>query len=81
MNVFAPGRFLTITETAELLAVSVTQVYNLVHRGELAAIRVGLRGPWRIEHSVVQAFIEFQYEMARRRALWNQSEFADLGTL
>jgi hypothetical protein len=52
-----------------------------VHRGELAAIRIGARGPWRIELTVVQAFIDFQYEMARRSALWNQSEFADLGTL
>ncbi len=81
MNAFAPGRFLSISETAEILTVSVTQVYNLVHRGELAAIRIGARGPWRIELTVVQAFIDFQYEMARRSALWNESEFADLGTL
>lgn len=81
MNAFIPGRFLSISETAELLTVSVTQVYNLVNRGELAAIRVGTRGPWRVEESVVQAFIDFQYEMARRRALWNQSEFVDLGAL
>ena len=81
MNDFTPGRFLSISETAELLTVSVTQVYNLVHRGELAAMRVGKRGPWRIDVSVVQSFIDDQYEMARRRALWHQSEFADSGAL
>ncbi|MFT6535044.1 MAG: excisionase family DNA binding protein [Alpinimonas sp.] len=81
MNDFTPGRFLSISETAELLTVSVTQVYNLVHRGELIAIRVGTRGPWRIDISVVQAFIDDQYEMARRSALWHQSEFADIGAI
>lgn len=81
MNDFTPGRFLSISETAELLTVSVTQVYNLVHRGELAAIRIGKRGPWRIEVSVVQNFIDDQYEMARRSALWHQSEYADIGVI
>ncbi len=81
MNDFTPGRFLSISETAELLTVSVTQVYNLVHRGELVAIRIGKRGPWRIDVSVVQAFIDDQYEMARRSALWHQSEYADIGAI
>lgn len=81
MNDFTPGRFLSISETAELLTVSVTQVYNLVHRGELAAIRIGKRGPWRIEVSVVQDFIDDQYEMARRSALWHQSEYVDIGVI
>lgn len=81
MNDFIAGRFLSIAETAELLTVSVTQVYNLVHRGELAAIRVGKRGPWRVSPTVLQAFIDDQYEMARRSALWHQSELADIGAL
>lgn len=81
MNDFTPGRFLSISETADLLTVSVTQVYNLVHRGELAAIRIGKRGPWRIEVSVVQAFIDDQYEMVRRSALWHQSEYVDIGVI
>lgn len=81
MNDFIPGRFLSISETAELLTVSATQVYNLVHRGELAALRVGKRGPWRVDARVLQTFIDDQYEMARRSALWHQSEYADIGTI
>jgi excisionase family DNA binding protein len=81
MNAFTPGRYLSISETAELLTVSITQVYNLVHRGELAAIRVGDNGPWRVDESVLQSFVDHQYEMARRSALWNQSLFVDVGTI
>lgn len=81
MNDFMPSRFLSISETADLLAVSVTQVYNLVHRGELAAMRVGRRGPWRIDPRVLQAFIDDQYELVQRSALWRQSEFVDIGSL
>ena len=81
MNDFMPPRFLSISETADLLAVSVTQVYNLVHRGELAALRVGKRGPWRVDPRVLQAFIDDQYEMAHRSALWHQSEIVDVGAL
>ena len=81
MNDFMPSRFLSISETADLLAVSVTQVYNLVHRGELAAMRVGKRGPWRIDPRVLQAFIDDQYALVQRSALWRQSEFVDIGAL
>jgi len=81
MNDFLPARFLSISETADLLSVSITQVYNLVHRGELAAIRVGKRGPWRVDPRVLQAFIDDQYELVHRSALWRQSEFADTGAL
>lgn len=78
MNNLLSERFLTIAETAELLNVSVSQVYNLVHSGELAAIRVGNQGPWRVAYSVLELFIAEQYEMTRRSAMWREAAFADV---
>ena len=71
------GRFLTLTDAADLLNVSATQVSELVHSGELPAIRVGSPGHWRIERAVLEAYIEGLYEQARRMSLWRQSQFAD----
>lgn len=77
----ALGRFLTIADTAEVLNVTVDEAFALVRSGELAAIRVGSDGPWRVECTVLESFIEAQYEEARRIILWNQAEFADLPEL
>jgi excisionase family DNA binding protein len=76
MNDLGNTHFLTISEVAELLSVSVSQVYNLVHSGELVALRVGRRGPWRVDAQVVEDFIAQQYELARRNSLWRESSFA-----
>lgn len=76
----APGtsRFLTLTDTAEVLNVSASQAYALVRSGELPAIKVGGHGHWRVERSVLERYIQDKYEEARRISLWNQSEFASL---
>lgn len=71
------GRFLTVADAAELLAVDVQTVDDLIRSGELPAIRVGSSGPWRIERVQLEVWIEEQYEQTRRRALWNQGEFAN----
>jgi excisionase family DNA binding protein len=42
-------RFLTLADVAEVLNTSVAQVYALVRRGELPAIKIGGRGQWRVE--------------------------------
>jgi excisionase family DNA binding protein len=75
-----PGttRFLTLTDTAEVLNVSASQVYALVRTGELPAIKVGGQGHWRVERSVLEGYIQDKYEETRRISLWNQSEFASL---
>ena len=70
------GRFLTVSETAEVLHVSVSQAYALVRSGELPAIRIGAARLWRVERSELEAFIEGRYEAARREANWHQTEFA-----
>lgn len=72
------ARFLTIADTAEVLNVSISQVYGLVRSGELPAIRIGLKGQWRIEKDVLESFILAKYEESRRHALWNQSDFAGI---
>lgn len=77
----ALGRFLTVAETAEVLNVSLHQVYALVRSGELPAIRVGAGSHWRVERAQLEAFIEAGYEESRRRAHWNQTEFAILPEL
>ena len=74
----AVARFLTITDTAEVLNVSVSQAYSLVRSGELPAIRIGSRGQWRIEREVLESYIEAKYEESRRASLWNQSDFANV---
>lgn len=48
-----------------MLNVSERQVYALVRRGDLAAIRVGGRGVWRVEAEALEAFIADQYAAAR----------------
>jgi excisionase family DNA binding protein len=63
----APGpsgrgpRFLTLTDVAEVLNTSSAQVYALVRRGELKAIKIGGRGQWRVEASELEAFIQRMY--------------------
>jgi excisionase family DNA binding protein len=75
------GRFLTLSDTAEVLNISASQAYALVRSGELPAIKVGGHGHWRVERSVLESYIEAMYEEARRLSLWNQSDFANLTEL
>jgi excisionase family DNA binding protein len=77
----AVGRFLTVADTAEILNVEVADVMALVRSGELPAIRVGAAGQWRIERAVLETYIEAMYEEARRRALWEGSDFANIPEL
>jgi excisionase family DNA binding protein len=58
-------RFLTLADVAEVLSTSSAQVYALVRRGELPAIKIGGRGQWRVEASQLEAYIERMYDEAR----------------
>ena len=58
-------RFLTLTDVAEVLNTSSAQVYALVRRGDLAAIKIGGRGQWRVEASELEAYIQRMYAEAR----------------
>ncbi len=71
------GRFLTLADTAELLNISAAHARELVRSGELPAIRVGSRGAWRVERTVLEGYIDGLYEQARRMSLWNQSQYSE----
>lgn len=54
-------RFMTLAEVAEVLNTTETQVYAVVRRGELPAIKIGGRGQWRVERTVLETFIDQMY--------------------
>jgi len=54
-------RFLTLADVAEVLNVTVRQVYALVRAGDLRGIQIGGRGQWRIENSELEDYIARQY--------------------
>jgi excisionase family DNA binding protein len=62
-----PGtpRFLTLADVAEVLSTSSAQVYALVRRGDLPAIKIGGRGQWRVESSVLEDYIQRMYAETR----------------
>ena len=58
-------RFLTLADVADVLNTSGAQVYALVRRGELPAIKIGGRGQWRVESSQLEEFIQRMYDETR----------------
>jgi excisionase family DNA binding protein len=58
-------RFLTLADVAEVLSTSSAQVYALVRRGDLPAIRIGGRGQWRVESTELEAYIARMYDQTR----------------
>ena len=62
----ATDRFLTLTDVADILNISASQTYALVRTGELPAIKVGGRGQWRVERTMLEAYVERMYEETRR---------------
>ncbi len=61
------GRFLTLEQVGDELAVSRAQVYAMVRDKTLLALKVGGRGKWRVERSELEAYIARLYEEARAR--------------
>jgi excisionase family DNA binding protein len=59
-------RFLTLSDVADVLNISASQTYALVRNGDLAAIKIGGRGQWRVEREQLEAYIERMYEQTRR---------------
>ena len=59
-------RFLTLADVAELLSTSSAQVYALVRRGDLKAIKMGGRGQWRIAVADYEAYIHRLYQETER---------------
>ena len=61
----ATPRFLTLTDVAETLNVSLSQVQALVRSGELPGIKLGGRGVWRVENTELEAYIQRMYDQTR----------------
>jgi excisionase family DNA binding protein len=58
-------RFLLLSDVAEVLNISAAQAYALVRNGDLAAIKVGGRGQWRVEVPVLETYIQDAYARTR----------------
>lgn len=58
-------RFLTLADVAEILNTSSAQVYALVRRGDLPAIKIGGRGQWRVEVTELEGYIQRAYAQTR----------------
>ncbi len=71
----ATPRFLTLAEVAEVLNTSSAQVYALVRRGDLPAIKIGGRGQWRVETDRLEDYIQRMYDESR--AFIEQHPFAE----
>lgn len=61
------ARFLTLSDVAEILAISMSQTYALVRNDELKAIKIGGRGQWRVETAALEDYIQRAY---RQTAEW-----------
>jgi excisionase family DNA binding protein len=58
-------RFLTLTDVSETLNVSLAQTKALVRSGELAAIKIGGRGAWRVERQALEDYIDRMYAQTK----------------
>ena len=58
-------RFMPLADVAQVLGISVAQVYALVRRGDLPAIKIGGRGQWRVEGEALESYIKDAYASTR----------------
>ena len=65
--VASPGgpRFLQLADVAEILNISSSQVYALVRKGDIEAVKIGGRGQWRVEASKLEDYIARLYKDTR----------------
>lgn len=54
-------RFYTLADVSEILNISSAQVYALVRRNDIRAVKIGGRGQWRVEASELEAYIKRLY--------------------
>lgn len=59
-------RFLTREQVAEELAISRAQVYALIRRGDLRALKIGGRGVWRVARQDLEDYIARTYDETER---------------
>ncbi len=54
-------RFLRLAEVAEILDVSMSQVYVLVRSRQIESVKIGARGQYRVERVKLEDYIERAY--------------------
>jgi excisionase family DNA binding protein len=59
-------RFLQLADVAEVLNISANQVYALVRRGDIPAVKIGGRGQWRVERDKLESYINRMYDQTRQ---------------
>lgn len=74
-----PRRFLAIADVADVLSTTPAAVVDLLEAGDLRGVRV--RGSWRVADDEVQAWVDRELELERRRALWRQAQAASVTDL
>lgn len=74
-----PRRFLAIADVADVLSTTPAAVVDLLEAGDLRGVRV--RGAWRVADDEVQAWVDRELELERRRALWRQAQAASVTDL
>ena len=62
----ASDRFLTLADVADVLNISAAQTYALVRSGDLPAIKIGGRGQWRVERTMLETYIDRMYNQTRQ---------------
>ncbi|MDF2665983.1 MAG: hypothetical protein K0R81_1833 [Microbacterium sp.] len=76
-----PNRYVDPDAVAERLGMTRDEVLALIERGEIRAIETGVPARWRVDEDSVTAYIDDRIEVARRSALWNQSQEASFPEL
>ena len=74
-----PRRLLAVADVADVLGTTPAAVVDLLEAGDLRGVR--LRGAWRVADDEVQAWIDRELELERRRGLWRQAQSASIADL
>lgn len=74
-------RLLAPAQVAEMLGVSIDEVMDLVQTAQVRGARVGSPARWMIDSASVEEYLESAVEIARRTALWRQSQEASFPEL
>lgn len=76
----SPSRFYGLGDVAEILNISTAQVYALVRRGDLPAIKIGGRGQWRVEHTELENYIDMAYKHTQQYIREHPYSSDEMGT-
>ena len=60
-------RFMTPEEVADVLRVSISQVYTLMRSGQIEAVKIGKRGIWRVSINALEEYVSALETAARER--------------